>query len=107
MLDLCIILFVRKGTCTEIRSQNNMISQQIRSSKHLLVGLALSLFSLAALANEDPASFLKFSTDFDAKCVTRGGVMIYTVVALKKGYEQPNFACDFSLPYDVNVGLLR
>ena len=77
MLDLCIILFVRKGTCTEIRSQNNMISQQIRPSKHLLVGLALSLFSLAALANEDPASFLKFSTDFDAKCVTRGGVMIY------------------------------
>ena len=37
----------------------------------------------------------------------RGEGMIYTVVALKKGYEQPNFACDFSLPYDVNVGLLR
>ena len=54
-----------------------MISQQIRELKYLWVGLALSLFSVGAFANGDPASFLKFSTDFDAKCVTRGGVMIY------------------------------
>ena len=54
-----------------------MISQQILSSKCLLTGLALSLFSVGAFANGDPASFLKFSTDFDAKCVVRGGVMIY------------------------------
>ena len=32
---------------------------------------------MGAFANGDSASFLKFSTDFDAKCVTRGGVMIY------------------------------
>ena len=54
-----------------------MISQQIRASKFLLTCLVFPLFSVGAFANEDPASFLKFSTDFDAKCVTRGGVMIY------------------------------
>jgi len=54
-----------------------MIFQQICVSKFLLTSLALSLFSVGAFANGDPASFLKFSTDFDAKCVTRGGVMIY------------------------------
>ena len=54
-----------------------MISQQINSSKSLLISLTLSLFSVGAFANGDPSSFLKFSTDFDAKCVTRGGVMIY------------------------------
>ena len=32
---------------------------------------------MEALADGDPGSFLKFSTDFDAKCVVRGGVMIY------------------------------
>lgn len=26
---------------------------------------------------EDPNDFIKFTTDFDAKCVNRGGVMIY------------------------------
>ena len=77
MLDLCAELFMRKGTCAENRSQIKMISQESHSSKHLLIGLVLSLFSMGAFANEDPASFLKFSTDFDAKCVTRGGVMIY------------------------------
>ena len=77
MLDLCTILFIRKGTCAEIYSQNSMISQQLLSSKHLLSSLALSVFSIGAFAEPGPASFLKFSTDFDAKCVVRGGVMIY------------------------------
>ena len=77
MLGLCTILFIRKGTCAEIYSQNIMISQQILSSKHLLSSLALLVFSAGAFANGDPTSFLKFSTDFDAKCVVRGGVMIY------------------------------
>ena len=77
MLDLCAELFMRKGTCAEIYSQNIMIYQQILSSKSLLASLALSLFSMGVFANGDPASFLKFSTDFDAKCVVRGGVMIY------------------------------
>ena len=77
MLGLCTILFIRKGTCAEIYSQNIMISQQILSSKHLLLSLALLVFSTGAFANGDPTSFLKFSTDFDAKCVVRGGVMIY------------------------------
>ncbi len=27
--------------------------------------------------DKDPNEFIKFTTDFDAKCVTRGGVMIY------------------------------
>ena len=54
-----------------------MISQQLNALKYILTGLALLPFSLGAFANGDPASFLKFSTDFDAKCVTRGGVMIY------------------------------
>ena len=77
MFNLCAILFISKGTCAEISPQNTMISQQLHSSKHLLASLALSLCSIGALAKGDPASFLKFSTDFDAKCVTRGGVMIY------------------------------
>ena len=77
MLDQCTILFMRKGTCAEIHSQNTMISQRIRSAKYLLRSLALSLFSTGTFASGGPASFLKFSTDFDAKCVTRGGVMIY------------------------------
>ena len=54
-----------------------MISQQIRSSKCLVLSMALLLVSTGAFGNGDPASFLKFSTDFDAKCVVRGGVMIY------------------------------
>ena len=54
-----------------------MISQQIHSLKCSLVGWALLTVSIGAYANEDPSSFLEFSTDFDAKCVTRGGVMIY------------------------------
>ena len=77
MLGLCTILFIRKGTCAEIYSQNVMISQHIISSKYLLASLVLSLFFTGAFANGDPTSFLKFSTDFDAKCVVRGGVMIY------------------------------
>ena len=60
-----------------IYSQIAMIAHQLISSKCLLSGLTLFLFSVGAFANGDPASFLKFSTDFDAKCVTRGGVMIY------------------------------
>ena len=54
-----------------------MKSQQRRAPKFILISLILSLFSVGAFAHGDPASFLKFSTDFDAKCVTRGGVMIY------------------------------
>ena len=54
-----------------------MVYQQSRALKYRLTSLALLLFSVGAFANGDPASFLKFSTDFDAKCVTRGGVMIY------------------------------
>ena len=54
-----------------------MISQQIHSLKCLLSSSALLFFSMGAFANGDPASFLRFSTDFDAKCVVRGGVMIY------------------------------
>ena len=77
MLDLCIILFVRKGTCAEIYSQNTMIAQPTSPAKYPLISFALALLSTGVLANGDPASFLKFSTDFDAKCVTRGGVMIY------------------------------
>ncbi len=45
--------------------------------KRLFIGLTLALLSIEVLADEDPTSFLKFSTDFDAKCVVRGGVMIY------------------------------
>ncbi|MDA9689138.1 hypothetical protein N9V13_01795 [Betaproteobacteria bacterium] len=55
----------------------NMISQHSYTLKWLSVGLSLSLSCTELLAEEDPASFLKFSTDFDAKCVIRGGVMIY------------------------------
>ena len=77
ILDLCNILFIRKGTCAEIRPQNTMVSQQIHSSKSFLLSLVLIFFSRGAFANGDPVSFLKFSTDFDAKCVVRGGVMIY------------------------------
>ena len=77
ILDLCNILFIRKGTCAEIYPQYTMISQQLHSSKSLLLSLVLVLFSMGAFAKGDPASFLKFSTDFDAKCVVRGGVMIY------------------------------
>ena len=77
ILGSCTILLGYKGTCTEICSQKTMIYQHIYSLKYLLITLALSLFSMGAFANGDPASFLKFSTDFDAKCVIRGGVMIY------------------------------
>ena len=54
-----------------------MISQRIRTLKWLLMGFAVMSLARGALADGEPASFLKFSTDFDAKCVTRGGVMIY------------------------------
>ena len=74
---MCAILFICKGTCAEIRPQITMISQHTNSSKCLLSSLMLLIFSMGAFANGDSASFLKFSTDFDAKCVVRGGVMIY------------------------------
>lgn len=35
------------------------------------------LLSNPAFSEEDPYDFIKFTTDFDAKCVSRGGVMIY------------------------------
>ena len=31
----------------------------------------------SVLSGENPSKFVKFTTDFDAKCVSRGGVMIY------------------------------
>lgn len=77
MFDLWTILFISKGTCAPICPQNTMISQHSSTLKWLLIGLLLSLSCTGLLAEEDPASFLKFSTDFDAKCVIRGGVMIY------------------------------
>ncbi len=43
---------------------------------HLLLTLCLLSTYKYALA-ENPNNFLIFSTDFAAKCVTRGGVMIY------------------------------
>ena len=77
ILDLYTILSIRRGTCAEFKPQNTMISQHTRTLKCLLIGVALTLSSKGALADGDPGSFLKFSTDFDAKCVVRGGVMIY------------------------------
>ena len=77
ILDLYAILSVRKGTCAEFKPPSNMISQHTRTLKCLLGIWALILSSKVAVADEDPKSFLKFSTDFDAKCVVRGGVMIY------------------------------
>ena len=77
ILDLYAILSIRKGTCAEFKPQNKMISHHTCTLKCLLIVGALTLSSTRTLANEDPGSFLKFSTDFDAKCVVRGGVMIY------------------------------
>lgn len=37
----------------------------------------LLFLSLKTHSAEVPSEFVKFTTDFDAKCVTRGGVMIY------------------------------
>ena len=37
----------------------------------------LLFLSLKLFAAETPLEYVKFTTDFDAKCVTRGGVMIY------------------------------
>ena len=54
-----------------------MISQHTGTLKRLLIGGVLTLSAKGALAEGNPESFLKFSTDFDAKCVVRGGVMIY------------------------------
>jgi hypothetical protein len=39
--------------------------------------VALVLPSMVAAQDEDPLKFVAFSTDFDAKCVDRKGVMIY------------------------------
>ena len=37
-----------------------------------------AVFSInPALSEENANDFVKFTTDFDAKCVNRGGVMIY------------------------------
>ena len=78
ILDLCTILFIRKGTCAGIHPQNTMISQHTRTFIKVPIDrFGTNTFSKGAFANGDPASFLKFSTDFDAKCVVRGGVMIY------------------------------
>ena len=77
ILDLCTILSIRKGTCAEFKPPKSMISQHTKTLKSLLIVGALTLSPKGAFADEDPRSFLKFSTDFDAKCVVRGGVMIY------------------------------
>ena len=58
-------------------SQTFMIAHRLTTLKGIsLVLLYCSLVS-KAFSSEDSGSFLKFSTDFDAKCVVRGGVMIY------------------------------
>ena len=49
--------------------QNNMIYQHRTYIKAPINGFGIKLFSMEALADGDSASFLKFSTDFDAKCV--------------------------------------
>ena len=77
ILDLFTILYIRKGTCAGFKPPKNMISQQTKTLKCLLIVVALTLLSEGVLADGDPDAFLKFSTDFDAKCVVRGGVMIY------------------------------
>ncbi len=59
--------------------------RMLRRSRDCLVAALLLPAALAlapgtiatARADEDPASFIAFSTDFDAKCVQRNGVMIY------------------------------
>ena len=45
---------------------------------------AFSIFQNTVGADEKPSNFLEFSTDFAAKCVTRGGVMIYLTNTHKK-----------------------
>ena len=77
ILDLFTLLSIRKGTCAGFRPPNIMISQHTRTLKCLLIVVALTLLSEGVLADGNPDAFLKFSTDFDAKCVVRGGVMIY------------------------------
>ena len=37
----------------------------------------IALLTSSVFGDEDPEGFVKFTTDFDAKCVNRGGVMIY------------------------------
>ena len=37
----------------------------------------IALLTSSVFGDEDPKDFVKFTTDFDAKCVNRGGVMIY------------------------------
>ena len=43
----------------------------------LLLSFLCVLFTVKIAYAENPNDFLSFSTDFAAKCVTRGGVMIY------------------------------
>jgi hypothetical protein len=53
-------------------------SHRASSALHLASSLvALVLPSMAAAEDEDPLKFVAFSTDFDARCVDRQGVMIY------------------------------
>ena len=66
-----------KGTCNIVYSQNTMITQHLLAIKIFIFATFSSFLSCSAVASDDPGSFLKFSTDFDAKCVVRGGVMIY------------------------------
>ncbi len=47
----------------------------MKNIPHLL--LFYFLFILKNVYAENPINYLYFSTDFAAKCVTRGGVMIY------------------------------
>ena len=37
----------------------------------------IALITSSVLGEDAPNDFVKFTTDFDAKCVNRGGVMIY------------------------------
>jgi len=53
-------------------------TRSVAVQRALLAALVLALSpSLASAEDEDPLGFIAFSTDFDAKCVQRKGVMIY------------------------------
>ena len=71
-------IIIRKGTCAEIQFSKyyDISTNTFTQSAYCRFG-TFTFFQRGFGRTEDPASFLKFSTDFDAKCVVRGGVMIY------------------------------
>ena len=54
-----------------------MINHRLTALKSVALAFLFCLHMTEAFSSGSPTSFLKFSTDFDAKCVVRGGVMIY------------------------------